>query len=587
MALTIDDVWRDYNTRGVPASGDYKPSKSEIRRLLKQMFGGTAAVGDFQGAWAIGTSYITADYVENGGSLWLAKRGNIGVTPIEGDDWTLLLPGVTVADATVTDAKVAAGVAAAKINYLLPATGAQTRTVQSRLTDMVSVFDFMTPSEVASVKARDGLVDVTAAINAAVASGHSVTMLEGLARCDGMIIIGPNQSLTLGPAARLKRFALKADGATAGSQFPVVHVKGNWARFSGGSVESLCNSPSGVVCCGHLDSTTSNYNSLFWRFENCDVYCKDFGGAAASPYPNFAQGIGVYVPSSQPNLGNSTVNYFGLISNITVYNGTTNLYLTDLANSHTIQNFRSEFFYHHAIVLSGAYGNSIYGTFLNGSYKDDAEAIYLTTKSYPAAPYASSLQSNYNNIFGLTSELYTDGCVTLKVDADCQNNFVQIGHNSGGAVYWTDLDGANTILEPHKNQMAGQMTLRGHLYPGATANFNLGSGTSEWNRIYLVNAPIVSSDRALKQDVDALNERELLVARAIPGLVRRYRLTREVDVGAAGFHIGLIAQDVALEFSKHGLNAAHYDLISVDPETGRMALRYEELAMMAIAGLAA
>lgn len=37
MSQTIDAVYRDYNTAGVPASGDHKPRKAEIRALLKQI----------------------------------------------------------------------------------------------------------------------------------------------------------------------------------------------------------------------------------------------------------------------------------------------------------------------------------------------------------------------------------------------------------------------------------------------------------------------------------------------------------------------------------------------------------------------
>lgn len=40
MASTVDQVYRDYNTPGVPSSGDFKPKKAEIRALLKQIQNG-------------------------------------------------------------------------------------------------------------------------------------------------------------------------------------------------------------------------------------------------------------------------------------------------------------------------------------------------------------------------------------------------------------------------------------------------------------------------------------------------------------------------------------------------------------------
>ncbi|MET3924617.1 hypothetical protein [Devosia sp. 2618] len=44
MPQTIDQVWRDYDVDGVPASGNHNPKKSEIRTLLKGIQGGTDSV---------------------------------------------------------------------------------------------------------------------------------------------------------------------------------------------------------------------------------------------------------------------------------------------------------------------------------------------------------------------------------------------------------------------------------------------------------------------------------------------------------------------------------------------------------------
>lgn len=63
----------------------------------------------FRGAWASGTAYDRDDLAENGGSVWIAKRPNTGVTPTEGDDWTLFLPGVSVGDGSITEPKYASG----------------------------------------------------------------------------------------------------------------------------------------------------------------------------------------------------------------------------------------------------------------------------------------------------------------------------------------------------------------------------------------------------------------------------------------------------------------------------------------------
>jgi hypothetical protein len=56
---------------------------------------------------------------------------------------------------------------ASNVTYNQGSPLAVNQSVQDRLRQTVSVFDFMTPAQIASVQARDGLVDVTAAIQAA------------------------------------------------------------------------------------------------------------------------------------------------------------------------------------------------------------------------------------------------------------------------------------------------------------------------------------------------------------------------------------------------------------------------------------
>ena len=45
---------------------------------------------NWRGAWDIATNYATDDAVSYLGSSWRAKRVNAGVTPIDGDDWTIV-----------------------------------------------------------------------------------------------------------------------------------------------------------------------------------------------------------------------------------------------------------------------------------------------------------------------------------------------------------------------------------------------------------------------------------------------------------------------------------------------------------------
>ena len=45
---------------------------------------------NWQGAWDATSNYVTDDAVSFEGSSWRAKRANTNVTPIEGDDWTII-----------------------------------------------------------------------------------------------------------------------------------------------------------------------------------------------------------------------------------------------------------------------------------------------------------------------------------------------------------------------------------------------------------------------------------------------------------------------------------------------------------------
>ncbi len=61
------------------------------------LMGATGATGPqgvpgltWRGAWSVSTSYATNDAVQSGGSAWVAKLANTGVTPVEGTSWTML-----------------------------------------------------------------------------------------------------------------------------------------------------------------------------------------------------------------------------------------------------------------------------------------------------------------------------------------------------------------------------------------------------------------------------------------------------------------------------------------------------------------
>jgi len=295
-----------------------------------------------------------------------------------------------------------------------------------------------------------GVADSTTAIQTAITDNAAVFIPAGTYRCDNTISIVSNYNnrkhVVMTAATKLQR--LSANSAAVG---PVIELLGNYGHFDGGFGELMSqnNSPRGVACLGQADQTTSNYNGLYWNFENCDVRTKDF----TSLSPTAGQGVGVFIPSSQPLLGSSFANYFGTVSNVRVFNATTAFHLTDLANGHTFVNCFVDFFWFYAYRLNGAYGNTFYGGFINGCKQNGGTAIYLANKLNPAYPYASSLQSSNNNFFGMTIELYTTANNGVEVQVgtgsplqECGHNFCQINWNSSGNAFVDNTSGAtNTI----------------------------------------------------------------------------------------------------------------------------------------------
>lgn len=292
-----------------------------------------------------------------------------------------------------------------------------------------------------------GTNDSTTAINNAIACSGVANFASrqyafcdgGDFRIDGTITVNAYQSCYL----RGGRLIRKSSGSA--STAPVLHVKGTQAVFDGGggTIWTENNSPDGLVVCGHLNRTDSNWVSIWWRFCNTWVYTKDFGGSGASPYPGASDGIGVYIPSSEPNLSSLYNNYFGTIENVVVHNATTAFWLTDLANGHVLKNVSFRGFYHYGFVLNGAYGNTIIPGFCEIPFKDGVIAVHLNTKLAPGAPNASSLQSDRNTIYRLPIELGGTGQVGIRCEALCQYNRGSISFNSSGGTPVTDLDGAN------------------------------------------------------------------------------------------------------------------------------------------------
>lgn len=93
---------------------------------------------------------------------------------------------------------------------------------------------------------------------------------------------------------------------------------------------------------------------------------------------------------------------------------------------------------------------------------------------------------------------------------------------------------------------------------------DLGSTTFQWKDLYLQNAPIVSSDRRLKQDFSEVPEAVFKAWANVKFCQYRFKEAVEKKGAEARLHVGLIAQEIVDAFKAHGLDATKYGIVCHD-----------------------
>jgi hypothetical protein len=134
-----------------------------------------------------GRLYVNSDYsirVQNskGSMVYSApaatERYSADLISYQPGPDSLLLPGplsISAALDEITDDETGS----TRIGFLRSGPDAVARTVKSRLDDCVSVFDYMTPAQIANVSARLATIDVTAAVQAALDNNFGVFFPTG------------------------------------------------------------------------------------------------------------------------------------------------------------------------------------------------------------------------------------------------------------------------------------------------------------------------------------------------------------------------------------------------------------------------
>ncbi len=164
---------------------------------------GTPLVGGKLYSYAAGTTTPLATYTDEAGltpnanPVILDSRGEASVwlgstayklrltTATDVDVWTV--DNLNKGD-TATLAALAASGGAALVGFIQSGSGAQARTAQDKMRDVVSVFDFMTPTQIAAVKANNyttvTAAEITTAVQNAItaAAGRTVLIPAGTYR---------------------------------------------------------------------------------------------------------------------------------------------------------------------------------------------------------------------------------------------------------------------------------------------------------------------------------------------------------------------------------------------------------------------
>lgn len=127
---------------------------------------------------------------------------------------------------------------------------------------------------------------------------------------------------------------------------------------------------------------------------------------------------------------------------------------------------------------------------------------------------------------------------------------------------------------------------------GRNNAIDLGISGNQWRSIYCETV-FESSDRTLKQDIEALSDAEQRVAIAAKSLLRKYRLISDVEKEDNRYSFGIIAQDLQAAFAAEGLDAANYKMWKeatfTDETTGeektQQSIVYSQLLAFIIAAI--
>lgn len=216
-------------------------------------------------------------------------------------------------------------------------------------------------------------------------------------------------------------------------------------------------------------------------------------------------------------------------------------------------------------------GTVTYDYVLNSVVGSAGDVITINQSLLPAI-------SLYRDISA--TSLTTTGDVTANYLSARRNllvtgGFINLGRNYGSAHtdhlafhprgnY--DLDGEISVYSDTGGNCTATYSFAsnvftGNVRPSSSASFSLGSTSLPWNNVYLQNAPVIVSDKRLKEDISEISD-DVLDAWDSVDFVQ-FRMSDAVlsKGDGARMHFGVIAQDIKEKFEAKGLDATRYGIL--------------------------
>jgi hypothetical protein len=161
-------------------------------------------------------------------------------------------------------------------SFIQAGTGAVSRTVQGRMRDTVSVFDFIPVAEHAAIATQTSTYDATAAIQAAINTGKTIEFPEGLYKCAGLTVSTNSQRfIALGNVLIFKNAnGPILSGSASYIQISGISFRGESASYTGDNL-SFSGESIRLINCGSRDAAGRAVKSIGNQIQiygTCDIY---------------------------------------------------------------------------------------------------------------------------------------------------------------------------------------------------------------------------------------------------------------------------------------------------------------------------